>query len=236
MEFKTFLGLAILLTISAKFVRAADELDTTADNLDKLTPEQKKIIDDYEAIATLNYGDKCNYELEAKGNKVRENLKPYLKKLFTSAIKHGLSGSEDEFELTPSLEETQDELFAEIQEYTAKVQRAEDGMKGICNDTRTLYCDQEVGECRCGKAKKLKGFSFTQVDGHCKFEVGSGCIQSEFSGLTDALACRKGSNCVTAIDNLKCNFANSFQEALLNPTRFRKLVEMQGFACFCDKA
>jgi len=231
MEFKTFLGLAIVLTISTKYVKAV-ELET-----DKLTPQQKEIIENYEAIANLNYGDKCNYELEAKGNKVRENLKPYLKKLFASAVKHGLSGgSEDDFEPSPSLEEAQEELFAEIQEYTAKVTRAEDGSNGICNDTKTLYCDQEVGECRCGKAKKLKGFSFTQIDGHCKFEVGSGCIQSEFSGLTDALGCRKGSNCVTAIDNLKCNFANSFQEALTNPTRFRKLVEMQGFACFCDKA
>jgi len=228
MEFKTFLGFAIILTISAKMARAG-ELET-----DRLTPQQKEIIENYEAIASLNYGDKCNYELESKGNKVRENLKPYLKKLFTSAIKHGLSGSEDEFELTPSLEDAQEELFAEIQEYTAKVSRSEDN--GICNDTKTLYCDQEVGECRCGKAKKLKGFSFTQIDGHCKFEVGSGCIQTEFDGLTDALACRKGSNCVTAIDNLKCNFGNSFQEALLNPSRFRKLVETQGFACFCDKA
>lgn len=223
MAFKVLFGLALILAITAA---------TETESEKGLTPTQKQIIDEYKSIATLSYGDKCNYELENKGNKVRENLKPYLKKLFVSAVKHGLSGSEDEFELSPSLEDAQEELFAEIQEYTAKVQKSE---QGICNDTRSLYCDEEVGECRCGKAKKPKGFTFTQVDGICKLDIGSGCIQSEFDEFTDSLGCRKGSACVTVIDNLKCTFANSFQEGLKNPTRFRKLVQLNGYSCYCDK-
>jgi hypothetical protein len=223
------MGLKTILVLAAFLQIAFCEIDTTG-----LTPEQAEIVENYEKIATLNYGDKCNYNLESKGDKVRENLKPFLKKVFVNAFKHGLSGSEDEFELSPSLEDARDELFAEIQEFTAKAQRSGEG---ICNDTKTLYCDQEIGECRCGKAKKPKGFTFTrsELDDTCKFDLGSGCIQTEFSELTDELGCKKGSTCVTAIDNAPCTFSNTFQEGLRNPSRFKKLVEMQGFACFCDK-
>jgi len=158
---KSILGVAFLLLIvnTLQITDAAEEIETTTkyseSDLESLSAKQKQIVQSYESISTLNYGDKCNYALESKGAGLRENLKDYLKKAVVSGIQQGLAGkTKDELELSPSVEDARDEVFSEMEEYVAKVQNSKDGLNGICNDTKTLYCDQEVGECRCGKPKK----------------------------------------------------------------------------------